>query len=101
MSRSAYRCVSFGRTTRHSEVAQSGVRWTGNAQTSDVRGPEPRPAVELPILRNNALYKADCRGLDGRTGATFRGPTIRPERVGCFPQGRIWGEFAGDRVKSG
>ena len=28
---------------------------TGNAQTADVHGPEPRPAVELPILRNNAL----------------------------------------------
>src|ERR1017187_9264365 len=24
-----------------------------NAQTADVREPEPRPAVELPILRNN------------------------------------------------
>src|ERR1035437_2904507 len=24
-------------------------------QTADVRDPEPRPAVELPILRNNAL----------------------------------------------
>jgi hypothetical protein len=23
---------------------------TGNAQTADVRGPEPKPAVELPIL---------------------------------------------------
>jgi hypothetical protein len=26
-----------------------------NVQTADVREPEPRPAVELPILRNNAL----------------------------------------------
>ena len=27
---------------------------TQNAQTADVRGPEPRPAVELPILPDNA-----------------------------------------------
>src|ERR1035437_6007764 len=26
-----------------------------NAQTADVREPEPRPAAELPILRNNVL----------------------------------------------
>jgi hypothetical protein len=28
---------------------------TQNAQTADVRGPEPRPAVELPILPDIAL----------------------------------------------
>src|ERR1035437_5932660 len=27
----------------------------GRAQTADVHGREPRPAVELPIIRNNAL----------------------------------------------
>ena len=29
------------------------VTRTGNAQTADVRGPEPRPAVELPIMPHN------------------------------------------------
>src|ERR1035437_1569800 len=28
--------------------------WLSN-QTTDVRAPEPRPIVELPIIRNNAL----------------------------------------------
>jgi hypothetical protein len=31
---------------------------TQNAQTADVRGPEPRPAVELPILPDIAPQEA-------------------------------------------
>jgi hypothetical protein len=44
-----------GRVTRHPEVGCLGpsCRLT-NTQTADVSAPEPRPAVELPILRNIA-----------------------------------------------
>src|ERR1017187_2919821 len=33
-------------------VVKSCFTWPSHAQTADVHGPEPRPAVELPILRN-------------------------------------------------
>jgi hypothetical protein len=36
--------------TRQPEAGRKAVNLTQNAQTADVRGPEPRPSVELPIL---------------------------------------------------
>ena len=42
------------------------------AQTADVRGPEPKPAVELPIIRNNAAYQADLRRPDDSRHACLR-----------------------------
>ena len=43
-----------------------GVKLPGNAQTADVRGPEPRPSVKLPIL-----------------------PDIAPEEVGAKHQSTV------------
>src|ERR1035438_4721980 len=60
--------------------------WLANAQTEDVREPEPRPAVELPILRNNAsgpkLPPLRC---------TVPGSRIRDRRTGTAQNGYLVG----------
>ena len=33
---------------------------------------------KLPIITINAVYNVDCRCTDGRTGVSFRVPTIHP-----------------------
>ena len=43
------RKVGLPETGRQEKIWRRVTR-PGNAQTADVRGPEPRPAVELPIL---------------------------------------------------
>src|SRR5450759_1440897 len=48
-----------------------------NAQTADVHGPEPRPAVELPILRHNVPAPARVRAqLSFRVRRRSGSPTI-------------------------
>src|ERR1035438_6364323 len=58
--------------------------WLANAQTEEVREPEPRPAVELPILRNNAsgpkLLPLRC---------TVPGSRIRDRRTGTAQNGYL------------
>src|ERR1039458_4293230 len=65
-------------------VAFSEVHKAGKRQTADVRGPEPRPAVELPILRNNAsgpkLPPLRC---------TVPGSHIRDRRTGTAQNGYL------------
>src|ERR1017187_6129060 len=64
---------------------------TENAQTADVHGPGPRPAVELPIWRLNALAPrpvrkpVTCRRADDSTGTSSSAKRVLAPRTtpGC------------------
>jgi len=76
---------------------------TQNAQTADVRGPEPRPAVELPIWRLNASLNrrwptglvASLRYADATSrwlgiSLVFCRDRRLPGRIRQFPSGGRW-----------
>src|ERR1035441_8957270 len=65
------------------------VTRTGNAQTADVRGPEPRPAVELPILPHNAPFSASVRQDDWWLGPVIARMRRAPRIAGTW---RVYGE---------
>src|ERR1035441_10448855 len=62
-----YRKLALRRTWR---VSLGSV----TRKNAEERGPEPRLAVELPILTLNALSKVDFRRPDDRCRHTFRAP---------------------------